>query len=40
MPIYTLFLKANFPEGSQMISEEEKESFMKKHGIGKYREKM
>ncbi|MCM1142690.1 MAG: hypothetical protein NC453_29310 [Muribaculum sp.] len=33
------FMKANFPKGGQMISEEEKEAFMKKHGIGKFREK-
>lgn len=31
------YMKANFLEGQEFVSEEEKEAFMRKHGIGKYR---
>lgn len=33
------YMESNFPEGKEFVSEEEKEAFMRKHGIGKYRAK-
>lgn len=33
------YMEANFPEGKEFVSEEEKEAFIKRHGIGKYRAK-